>query len=116
MGECPHFNLHRARCGDHFPEGRCCLGPKTEELKGIGDPRVGLVWCHMWDAGSAVKPPNPDPDRCWRYHKAHVKALETAGENVATALEVTCRRLGEKNPRKTVPVLAAWDAAKKVGE
>jgi len=48
--------------------------------------------------------------------RARVKTLARAGEGVAKALEVMCRRLGEKNPRKTVPVLAAWDAAKKGGE
>lgn len=44
--------------------------------------------------------------------EARVEALETAGEQVAVALEVACKGLGEKSPRKTVPVLAAWDAAK----
>ena len=44
--------------------------------------------------------------------RARVTALETAGEDVAKVLEVMCRRLGEKNPRKTVPALVAWDTAK----
>lgn len=41
-----------------------------------------------------------------------VEGLVTAGEQVAVALESACSYLGEKTPRKTVPVLAAWGAAK----
>jgi len=62
---------------------------------------------------------------CWLYWQARAEAaeadadkwkalaeeLEAAGGGVAEALEVACRGMGEKNPRKTIPVLAAWVAA-----
>lgn len=42
--------------------------------------------------------------------EARVTALKEIGEQVAVVLESTCKDLGGKNPRKTIPVLAAWDA------
>ena len=44
---------------------------------------------------------------------ARVKALEDAGGAVADALTEACKVLGEKNPRRTVPVLLVWDAVRK---
>ncbi|HUW12908.1 MAG TPA: hypothetical protein VM537_24485 [Anaerolineae bacterium] len=42
-----------------------------------------------------------------------VEALEEAGDALAEALIEACKVLGEKNPRKTIPVLAVWDAVRK---